>query len=235
MIKKILKIKLKILRILLLASLILLISAYSERAHERFLYEYKGSSVVKLMPLFGDGSGTGFQIISSSGKQFTMTNRHVCDGLKNRNMGIDDVQWQDVEGNKGIIKIIYRDEKADLCLLEGIKSLRALKPAKSFKLKEKIALIGHPGGRGLSYETGFFVEKKDITISSYCYKNIKKFCYIKYKTNHINTIAYPGNSGSPVLDFFGNVVGVLFAGSNVYLTASFIVTFEDVERVLSKH
>jgi S1-C subfamily serine protease len=198
-----------------------------------YLYEYKGKSVVFLESLLSRGSGTGFQVEGESGNLYIMTNRHVCDGLT-RN-GERSIRWENIEGKSGYVEIIYRDVKADLCLLEPAEDVSPLGIASNLFAREKVALIGHPGGRGLTYEEGFFVEKKKIRIRTYCHENGRRYCYVSYSSNHVNNIAYPGNSGSPIMDFFGNVVGVLFAGSRSYNTVSYMVPLEDVRRVLSLH
>ena len=46
-------------------------------------------------------------------------------------------------------------------------------------------------------------------------------------------ITYPGNSGSPVINMFGNVVGILFAGSNLnYINVNCVVPLEYIENEL---
>jgi hypothetical protein len=49
-----------------------------------------------------------------------------------------------------------------------------------------------------------------------------------YKTN---ILIRPGNSGSPVVDFWGNVVGIVFASDN-YNWGS-VVSYRDLEKFLS--
>lgn len=60
------------------------------------------------------------------------------------------------------------------------------------------------------------------------------FCAKTYRSGHINAIAYAGNSGSPILNKWGNVVGVLFAGSASQNTASYIVPLEYVTPFVDK-
>ena len=213
-----------------MAACLMLIAIFSERCHELYLYEYKGSSIVLLTGLNG-GSATGFQVQAASGELFIMTNRHVCDGLVDK----EPVVMYEVNGFLGMSSVVYRDTKADLCLLEPATGIRPLDIASKVYGKEKLALIGYPGGRGLSYETGFFVENTMIPIANYCYDNIKELCDYHYETYHINVISYGGNSGSPILDVFGNVVAVLFAGRRDQPTATHAVPLTEIQRVLEAH
>jgi S1-C subfamily serine protease len=232
MLKKILKIKLKTLKLCFLAFALFLGASFSKRGHEMYLYEHKGKSIVYLESISGGSKATGFQVEGESGLQYIMTNRHVCDGLtKDHNQ----IKWENIEGKSGYVGVLYRDIQADICLLEPAEGISPLRVANKIYAREKLALVGHPGGRGLTYEEGFFVEPKMIRLRTYCYEDKFRYCYVNYSSNHLNNIAYPGNSGSPVLDFFGNVVGVLFAGSRSYVTVAYMVPLEDIQRILLKH
>lgn len=57
-------------------------------------------------------------------------------------------------------------------------------------------------------------------------------CIKTVETQHINNIAYGGNSGSPVVDKFGNIIGLLFAGSRSQPTASFVVPLYEIHKFL---
>lgn len=210
-------------------TLVMAIPYVSKKNHELFIYEYRGSSV-SMMTHFRSG-GTGFQVQGKSGIQYTMTNRHICDGLESN----ESVGYKDAESEVGRVKIIYRDEKADLCLLEAIPHLRPIPVAWHILKHEDVFLVGHPGLRGLTMQRGYVIESVEINILNYCFDNPKNFCDIKYDTYHINAISYGGNSGSPVMDMLGQVIGVLFAGSRGQNTASYMVPLEDVQRVLELH
>ena len=58
------------------------------------------------------------------------------------------------------------------------------------------------------------------------------YCLKRLESQHINNIAYGGNSGSPVVDKFGNVIGVLFAGRRDQPTASYTVPLKEIKEFL---
>jgi S1-C subfamily serine protease len=211
-----------------IAAVLLFTASISSRAlHETYLYEYKGASIVKLMG--SNSSATGFQIIAKSGRQYTMTNRHVCDALSRNGK---DIKWYQEEELGGSLKVLYRDKEADLCLLEPIPSIRPLKVARLAHKRESVYLVGHPAGRGLSFERGHLVEKTSIYLLNFCYDDPRFNCRFFYSSYHLNAISYGGNSGSPILDKYGSVVAVLFAGRRDQPTASHSVPLAEIKRVL---
>jgi len=48
----------------------------------------------------------------------------------------------------------------------------------------------------------------------------------------LDIVSYGGNSGSPIVDYFGNVVGVLFGGYVGHHTEAFIVPLIELELFL---
>ena len=65
-----------------------------------------------------------------------------------------------------------------------------------------VEVIGHPEGRNVSGYRG------SALLNTSDYRN---------RMVDIGVTAYPGNSGSPVVDHYGNVVGILHGGSVVYM------------------
>jgi len=54
-------------------------------------------------------------------------------------------------------------------------------------------------------------------------------------STRISALAYGGNSGSPILNERGQVIGILYAGSNAYPHEPFIVKYEQLVQVLIEH
>lgn len=220
-----------------LAAAILILPLMGHRIHKHYLYDIKGMSVVKLL---GDMSGgTGFQV-KYEGKQYTLTNYHICAVADEE----DTLQSTDYFGNTRRLKVIARYDKNDLCVLEPISFLPAIRLANSYYMHEQIYLVGHPRLEALTMQTASLVAKYFINIMLPCeeqtYKSkcvgtsssSKSYCMRTFETLHANVISYGGNSGSPVLDDFGNLIGVLFAGQRSAVTASYIVPLEYVKDFL---
>jgi S1-C subfamily serine protease len=140
-------------------------------------------------------SGTGFAI-SSNG--YVITNNHVIDGC-------DKVKLHH-KGDEIIIKVINLDDTNDLALLKG-----EFKPSKILplsieitKLLQDIYVAGYPFGKNIS--TSIKVTKGIISSLSGIGNNFSNF--------QIDAAIQPGNSGGPILNNKGNVIGVVVAKLN---------------------
>lgn len=239
-----------------LASLVLLFFTIIQgpQIHSYFLRSYVGKKVVTVSQNFGDriGGGTGFYVKGASGKTYIMTNGHVC---------LIDREHMNISENMDSVmvshKVLKFDKKHDLCLIEANDDIEGLDVASSVGIGEIIGLIGHPGLRPLTLARGEIIGKTKIELmwavnipDSLCigrnisvdklkpadaalarFYRIESICIASLQSNMANVIAYGGNSGSPVVNFYGNVVGVLFAGSE-QPTDSYLVPLEDIKRFL---
>ena len=220
---------------------------------ESYLYDYKGSSVVMLTrTLAARSGGTGFAITAPSGKSYTLTNAHICE--------IGDTlvaHTQNGHVQKVHVVEIYKDH--DLCIMTPVEGLRSLDIAKDIQMHERVWLIGHPALRPLTLESGHYAGDMQIKLVSPCpIKQIEKriteiekektrgiqpnleelftlmmgMCVKSMNSQYINNIAYGGNSGSPVVNKWGNVIGVLFAGRRDQPTASSTVPLSAIHDFL---
>ena len=229
-----------------LTAFVLGISGTGAMLFESYLYDYKGSSVVMLTKSLSKYSGgTGFQIKLPSGKLAIMTNKHICELGK----------WlyaHTQDGKSQLVKVIEEYKGHDLCLMTPVKNLRPLKIARDLDLHERVWLVGHPALRPLTLESGHYVGPIRIRMYVSCrgkrrrpvevpiksnileefFKMYYNGCMKYFNTHHINNIAYGGNSGSPVINKYGNVIGVLFAGSRSQNTSSYIVPLKYVKDFL---
>jgi len=224
----------------MIASLCLLATILmTPEIHEKYLIS-KSKSVVKLTSTTGS-SGTGF-VIRHKLKKYILTNRHVCTmHPKFLTASI---------GNKVFTtRIIKYSETDDLCLMTAPQNLPYL-GIRGLNLRgmSKAYTIGHPLGLPLTFEKGLVTSEEVIRIRVSCKRShdlsykprdlmsqlfgIKKVCIKVYDAVRVNSFTYPGNSGSPVLDWKGHVQGVIFAGSTRAANAGYMVPLRKVRRFL---
>lgn len=229
-----------------------------EQCEEAYWVGYAGkkTSPVKV---FGNNIASSFQL-EYKGKQVTVTNLHVCRvpmlleirrrkeeakgiELVNRMLRIAGLHQHQIEYKKyppltdeynvgkymeigeHERKILAVDKFHDLCILEGDPNKPSFSLANNIYVGELIRVIGYPRGMSRTFRKGR-VMKKDNDF----------FPWLKRSVNYIqvSAIAYGGNSGSPIIDKYGRVVGVLFAGSPVYHTEVLIVPLEDLRNFLER-
>lgn len=135
--------------------------------------------------------GSGF-VIGADG--YIVTNNHVIDGA-------DEITANFSDGTKLKAKLIGTDKKTDIALLkvEPTKPLKAVKFGDSDKARvgDWVMAIGNPFGFGGSVTVGIVsARNRDINAGPY--------------DNFIQTDAAinKGNSGGPLFDMYGDVVGI---------------------------
>lgn len=162
----------------------------------------------------GVSSGSGF-LVNFKSRYYVVTNRHVIDGAKQKGVtvkfftGDKNDADKSFEINPSIARIIDVHPTADLALIDvhGARNMfeeKSIKPAPlalkkhSPQVGENVFAIGHPGGgnkiltRTLSNGIISAVGRKMMN---------SMFLQVTVPLN-------PGNSGGPLFDDFGRVVGV---------------------------
>ena len=158
--------------------------------------------------------GTGFNM-KVGNRFFIITNKHVCQ-VSDR---LGHPKYAIVNGNKHYIAKI--SEKYDLCALftDAVDGFELAE--KDVEPLDKITLIGHPRGLDMVIREGRVVsEDVDVVIGN----GDGTASYMK--ADQISATAYGGSSGSPVINEFGKVCGVLFAGSDAYPHEPLTVPYE---------
>lgn len=218
-----------------------------DNMHRSLLRYYYGQDVVKLTNSKGSG-GTGFVTHASSGKKIILTNGHVC-GLQED--GKIRVLYRGVDYVEKVIAVYQMN---DLCAIEaeGLKG-SGFGIASSYSYGEKAYSIGHPLLEPLTIGTGELSGKVSVTIMVGINKTEKECtgptyhleeappmlgffgvdngCFRTLPCNASTLIILPGNSGSPVVNIYGNLIGVAFA-ANEPGTRSYVVPLEAVKDFL---
>lgn len=217
--------------------------AKSPEIHNGYLRAKVGSKIVMIMG--EDGGGTGFHINLPSGDVAILTNSHICDMQKE---GVLQVRLND-QNRYVPRRVIESYSKHDLCLVEGLTGVEGIDLAdKTLSPGEVVRLIGYPRLTPLTVSTGEFLAYTNIQILDMATRVAvptqtpmadllpdggMTFELKEYRAGHISNISYPGNSGSPVVDFSGDVVGVLFAGNRYIITVGYVVPLDTIREFIS--
>lgn len=185
------------------------------------LLEYKVGSQVVMLTVSGGGGGTGW-VIDDGDRKLTITNRHVCEaGLKEGSL------LGTSNGETVVLKIIkVNDGMADLCALEAFPEKAGLSVTDEPSVGDSVNIVGHPSLYPLIVSRGNVIRKNYIIQlmtslvehPSQCGTDTPVFamfgfvCLRDHTSTFIDAVGHPGNSGSPVVDDLGRVIGVLFAG-----------------------
>ena len=165
--------------------------------HRKYLMNNVSPYIYKITRILFTGSGgTGF-LFTVNGKTHIITNKHVCDGI-----GLNGVVQ--VNSDVGIFWQKYKiDKKHDLCAIKAPKILgEGLKVGSSLFTGQNIYMMGHPFLQPKRLVSGFYFLTEKVLVQQYL------------ESYRMHLSSFPGNSGSPILNMWGNVVGVLYAGSS---------------------
>lgn len=233
---------------IILAGSIIYGAILAPEVHNHYLRWEVGESVVQVLSMSSNGGGTGFAVKGASGRDYIMTNRHVCEVQAN---GVIRVKV----GNKNPIfrKVIHMDKIHDLCLIEGVPGLAPISIGSDQYKGDFLYVVGHPGLRQLTIAKGEYIGRTNIELlfdvvnRSQCPGRIielpplyqiltgrEYFCVRSYEALQTNAVIYGGNSGSPVVNRWGNLIGVAFAGSTQEEHDNFIVPLTFVKILLNK-
>ena len=187
--------------------------------------------------------------IKFKGKRYTLTNHHVCrvaarlmpkkvikrafiiqKGELYIQTTYKKITDKELIGKKLLIgkrslKILKLDDEHDLCLMAPDLSKSYFKLASNYHMGERITVIGHPRGLPQTIREGRLVAYREWVAPWLPNKN-------PIRSVMISALSYGGNSGSPILNRFGNLVGVLFAGQSGIHTEAEIVPLEAVKSFL---
>jgi S1-C subfamily serine protease len=167
-------------------------------------------------------SGTGFLVAPG----LVATNAHVIDDEFVADLEIRFVSAD--EKHKAPLKaeLLYEDPDRDLAFLAVKTDLKPLRVAKTYNFRkgEDITVIGNPGlGDGQVLENAI----NRGVMSTKARIDNQDFYQLGIAVN-------PGNSGGPVFDSSGRVIGVVTLKSSKQEATSFSIPIEDVQAALGK-
>ena len=168
----------------------------------------RGKTATALVDGGRAGSGTAFCIHPSG---LFLTNAHVVDGLAAADIKI--VLTPGEAGEKQLpATVIRKNAEVDLALLKVVsdKPLPCLELGSIDTLVEtaELTAFGYPFGKALAFEDGKY---PSISVSVGRVTSLRKAAG-KLEAIQLDASLNPGNSGGPVLDKSGKVVGVVMAG-----------------------
>ncbi|OBZ95317.1 serine protease [Pararhizobium polonicum] len=189
----------------------------------RQFFEQQGIPLPKQAPEQGERGmalGSGF-IISRDG--IIVTNNHVIDNAVDIKVTLDD-------GTELPAKLIGTDPKSDLAVLK----IQADKPlatlawgdSDTLKLGDQILAIGNPFGIGTTVTAGIVSARgRDLHSGPY-----DDFIQIDAPINH-------GNSGGPLVDHAGNVVGIntaIYSPNGGSVGVGFAIPSDQAQKIVAK-
>ncbi len=197
--------------------------------HHTFI-RYQGRKVVKVEGMELNGGGTGFFSKGKSGKFYVMTNGHVCRLADKENNVV--ILYR---GQKITAKVVKNYQFNDLCAIESPYNI-AMTIASSTADGDSMYVVGHPllepisvtegeqsGPVQIDIMVGINLPPEACTGATYHQEQappmaqffgIETGCFRTLEANAATVNILPGNSGSPALNKWGNVIGVVFAAYN---------------------
>ena len=208
---------------------ITLAAIYGEQVRDDLL-NLKRSNIVMLSNLTHTSGGTGFYVHAPSGKIVTITNGHVC------RLATNGIIISDNGAIREPVKVISQYDNNDLCIVGTPAAITSgFSVAGSVREGENIYVLGHPLLEPKSLVKGqisggslvSIIQGNNMVCEGKTYKkvppdandilsiilHIEFLCVRTTEAVFVTANILPGNSGSPVLNKWGNVVGVAFAGS----------------------
>ena len=193
------------------------------------IYEDNALGVVLLMGDAGYGSGV---IISTKGH--VLTNNHVVE--HNDNLEAILSYQYNLDGYEEYvhsIEIIKQDKVKDLALIKINNPRTVLRPINISRkvpaIGSRVHAIGHPDLEVWSYTTGYISQIRDEY--EWSYEDEFEHMANVYQTQ---TPVAEGNSGGPLLNDHGNLVGINTFGDSKNDFQNFSVTVDEIIKFLVK-
>lgn len=207
--------------------------------------------VVKITNIAGTSGATGFVVKGKSGEKYILTNGHVCALADNGPLVAEQ------NGETFPVEVYKKYTWNDLCAIKAHRPLGlAVSIAGDVSTGDTVWVVGHPLLEPNSVTTGeisgtvfiqIVVKQNpkleectgstysiiDLSQTFYAVFGLNAVCVRTLEANASTATILPGNSGSPVINLWGNVVAVAFA-ANEAGTRSYFVPLSDVKNFLGE-
>lgn len=234
-------------------SVLALISAKGPQWHGDFIRSKVGSVTLKIVKDSTERSGgTGFHVRTEKGNDYILTNAHICEMAKD---GV--ILAVTPDGKKRMNRrVLESSDSHDLCLVEPIPGMTGINLASGDpEIGELIGVVGHPALYPLTLSRGEFRGFTEIDLlaginvkKEECSGPKQKFiempedsmeaafgifnvCIQSFSAGGTSAQIFPGNSGSAAVNFWGNLIGVVFAGDRRG-ASGFFVPLDEVKKFL---
>lgn len=232
----------KIAKSIISAVFVVAVALQTPVAYREYIRNIAEDNSVRIVGM--DGLGSGFHVQAPNGKTYILTNKHVC------NMA-GPLKVERYGDKVGVVrKVIAKYEKHDLCVMEALPGVKGIKissdPAEN---GDHVYTLGHPRGDALNVAEGEKFDDKEIHLGEEpqsdgtCAEGtiveiptifgIFLICDVSKMAVQISSPTYPGNSGSAVVNRWGRLIGVIFAGSREVENQGFAVGLEEIKDFLS--
>ena len=232
----------KALKISILTLSFAYVSFEAPYAHRAYIRNIAEESTVQI---FGEnGSGSGSHVQLPNGKIVILTNKHICQMQGPLKVKSESIKLP-IER-----KIIEISKDHDLCVMEALPNHKGLSIGSAPKIGDELYTLGHPRGDALNVAKGEYFDDRVIQLADETNEDgscaegkietVNTFfgpmeiCVITRNTYQVSTPTYPGNSGSPIVNKYGNLVAVVFAGNPSIENSGHAVPFSYVVEFLSQ-
>lgn len=210
-------------------------------AHRKYIRNIAEESVVQITG--GEGTGTGSHVKLPDGRVVILTNKHICDMTGPLMVQAEDEQLPIAR------KVIKISKEHDMCVIEALPGHSGIKIGSMPELGDEVYTLGHPRGEALNVANGEFFDIVEIELgekvlpdgtceagklkSEQSFFGVVEYCSVMKNTFQVSNPTYPGNSGSPVVNKYGHLIGLVFAGNTQVENNGYLVPFSYVSEFLS--
>lgn len=242
-------------KLLVAATAAMVVSLSLPQIHSNLLYRNSSSKIFRVSNVADTGHGTGFAVTTKSGAKVIMTNKHVCKFIPEGGLAVNETgtlfvkpvyidskadlclmaypPGRSIAGftlasdspvlNEDVLTMGYPLDQLKHIRRGAISGDRILEVAEPYDPTNPCA---HPQWDSVKHR---FQIMPDLTQDFNPF--MPQICVESIFGTETSITIYPGNSGSPVLNVYGSLVGVVFAADN-RPNLGVMMSYKDVKRVL---